>query len=124
MNVPRTILALTGVIVIAIGVPFLLAPVAMMQTIDIAVASPLGLGDIRAIYGGMQIGAGVLLLLASRRAELVRPGLIAAAILFAGMFGGRVFAMLLDGAPPAFGWLLAFAELSGLVITFAMSRRA
>jgi hypothetical protein len=123
MNYPRAVLTLSGIIVLAIGVAFLLAPTAMMQSVDIAIATPLARGDVRAIYGGMEIAVGALLLLASRRDDRVRPGLFAAAVLFTGMAAGRLLGVLLDGTPPPFGWFLLLLELSGAVISFAMARR-
>ncbi|MDX2169192.1 MAG: DUF4345 domain-containing protein [Deltaproteobacteria bacterium] len=124
MTLPRAVLILSGTVVLAIGVAFLLAPAAMMQSVDIAVATPLARGDVRAIYGGMEVAVGLLLLLASQRADRVRPGLFAAAVLFTGMVSGRLLGVLLDGAPPPFGWFLAGIELSGAVVCFAMARRA
>ena len=123
MILPRAALILAGLIFLALGVAFLLAPAAMMASVDVALTTPLASGDVRAVYGGMQVASGVLLLLAARRADWVRPGLLAAAVLFAGLFAGRVLGLLLDGPPSPFGWLLAVAELGGLLLAVAISRR-
>jgi hypothetical protein len=123
MNAPRVVLMLSGAILLAIGVAFLLAPVAMMQSVEIAIASPLARGDVRAVYGGMEVALGALLLLAGQRSDRVRPGLFAAGVLFTGMASGRLLGVLLDGAPPPFGWFLLLLEAGGAVINFAMARR-
>lgn len=124
MTLPRLVLALVAAIFAGLGLAFALAPATMMAAVDIAVPTPLAAGDVRAVYGGMQLAIGALLLAAAARAAWVRAGLLAATALFAGLLAGRLLGVALDGAPSAFGWLLAAAELAGLAISAACARRA
>jgi hypothetical protein len=57
----RTLLALSALPFAAIGLRFLLQPAAMAAHVDLTLASTTADHDMRAVYGGLQLGCAALL---------------------------------------------------------------
>jgi hypothetical protein len=110
----RLVLALSGLAFAAIGVPFLLAPAATAARVDVSLAGALADNDVRAVYGGLQVGCAAFLLWCAARSERVRLGLAAQLLLFGGLFAGRVASWLAVGLPPPLGLALHAGEALGL----------
>ncbi|MFP6630073.1 MAG: DUF4345 domain-containing protein [Myxococcota bacterium] len=111
-------LAFTG-----IGGAFLVAPSAMGRFVDVSLIGATADNDVRAVYGGLQIGLGVLLWTASRRDEWLRPGLYAQLILFSGLAAGRFVSWAVVGPPGTLGLALHGAELLAIVAGLLCLRR-
>jgi hypothetical protein len=93
----RLILALIGLTYAGFGFLFLFNPDVWGTTVKIAFTSPAGRTDFRAMYGGLEFGVGVFLLLCALRREFVRIGLFASACALIAMATARSTGMLLDG---------------------------
>ena len=61
--------------------------------------------DVRAVYGGLELGAGLFLALCARRPAWARPGLRAALLLYGPTGAGHLLGNLVDGVDP--GMLVA-----------------
>jgi len=119
----RTVLVLTAAPFAAIGVAFLAAPQTMAAHVDVTLGSPTADHDVRAVYGGLQLGCAALLAWGALVPAHVRTALVAQLVLYAALAGGRILAWTLVGAPGSFGLVLHGGELLGLVVgAFALHR--
>ena len=74
-------------------------PVSWLAQIDTQLVGGDGIFEMRAIYGGVGIGAGILLLIAVFKPELYRAALIFTVAYCGGHMVGRVAGFIYDGAP-------------------------
>lgn len=82
----------------ALGALFLTAPQRLADFVPLAATGPGGLTEIRALYGGLELAIGGLLITGARGPH-VRVALAANTFLAAGLALGRVAGLLLDGGP-------------------------
>ena len=94
----RIVLIVMGILWVLFGVLGLISPAVVVGGLGIELPTADAVTDVRAIYGGLQIGIGLYFFYCSRSAELIRPGLIALALIAAGFGVGRSFGILVDGA--------------------------
>lgn len=123
MKAARILLFFGALVFVCIGAVFLAAPVEWGRVVEIEVATPMARTDLRATYGGFDLGFGVFLAVCAFRREWHRPGLAAAAIALAGFGLARSFGMLMEGAASSLMLGLAVAELSGAAAAFLSYRR-
>jgi hypothetical protein len=85
--------------------------------------TPTGVTELRAMYGGLQTGIGLLCLGALMRRSLVRPALVMLAFLASGLFLARVTgAVVLDGGLSGYtvgGLLFEFVSSCGALALLA-----
>lgn len=112
MTLWRLILVLVALTYAGFGFLFLFNPDTWADTASIAFAAPAGRIDFRAMYGGLEFGLGVFLLLCALRREFVRIGLLAGACALVAMATARSTGLLLDGFD-AFQLLIALSEWIG-----------
>ncbi len=67
--------------------------------------------DIRATYGGLELGLGTFLLMCVSRPEWIRPGLVASACGVAGLGVGRLGGILLEGEGTPLMWMFLGIEV-------------
>jgi hypothetical protein len=97
MTLWRLFLVLVALAYMGFGFVFLFNPDAWGAIVSIAFTAPAGRTDFRAMYGGLEFGVGVFLLLCALRREFVRLGLFASACALVGMATARSTGLLLDG---------------------------
>jgi len=117
MKFSRIVLALSGLVFMGFGVAFLFWPSQMTLRVGIPLVTMTGTTDVRAIYGGLEIGFGVFLLVAAARRTWVIPGLLATLCTLAGMGLSRALGIALDGGPDSITSALLASEVSGAAIT-------
>lgn len=94
----RSTLILAGVILLLVGVPILLGPLAYQASMGVVLPNdPTLLSDLRAM-GGSLLGFG-LLLVVSARGPHARHAALAGAVLFLSYGSSRLLSMALDGLP-------------------------
>jgi hypothetical protein len=78
--------------------------------------------ELRAMYGGLQAGIGVLCLIALLRVRFVRPALLALAFLCAGLFTARLAGLAVDGSISGYtaGGLVFELLSSGLAVALLL----
>ena len=113
---PRAVLLALSAGFVAFGVAFLLAPAKLAAYADVSTTSRLGLIELRAFYGGIEIGLGVFLAVTAMRREWQIPGLLCALLSLLGVFGARIYAMTVEGWPGATVLVLLAIELAGIVL--------
>jgi Domain of unknown function (DUF4345) len=98
----RLFLGLSAVAWFPYGIYCLLDPTFLERTIGLVATTPTASTDVRAMYGGLQAGIGLLAGLALLHPTLVRPALITSAFLTAGLGSGRLLGVALDGGLSAY----------------------
>ncbi len=111
----RVLIGVVGAVTVLLGLCGLFRPEWVMTLVGYAVASDapqtLVRGEIRAVYGGLMIAAGVVTLLAAPAPRANQGRLLLLALLWLGAAGGRLFGVFVDGNPGIFGWLFVVSEL-------------
>lgn len=119
----RLFLLLCGAAFIFIGVNTFHDPLAAMAPVELNINSVSALNELRANYGGLQIGMGLLLLAGFRVPALTRPVLLAQALLVGGLALGRIVSIALDGMPSAFVQSLLLLETAISVVSLLLFLR-
>ncbi|AHG89119.1 Protein of unknown function DUF4345 [Gemmatirosa kalamazoonensis] len=115
MRFPVLALTLGALGFLAFGVTVLAAP-GLLAVIDVTAATATARSDVRAVYGGMELGVGVFLVLCARRAEWRRAGLAAQALAMGGVVTGRVVSLAVDGVPRPIALGFWAVELAGALL--------
>ena len=124
MTFPRVVLVLSALAFAGFGVAFLVAPVPMAGTIGILLPEPSARIDLRATYGGFEIGLAIFLLWCLGAPDRLRAGLLASALCIGGFGVTRLVALAFDGpVRPSIHVALAL-ELTGLVLSVLAWRAA
>jgi Domain of unknown function (DUF4345) len=117
ISVPWLVLLLAGIGFIGFGVAYALWPVRMAALTDLALPTPTARADFTATYGGFQLGFGVFLLVCTRDAGWLEPGLWAATAAVAGFASVRGLAILSSrGRVRRSIWFGLVLELVGVVL--------
>lgn len=95
MRAAKIYLVLMGVSTFLFGVGYLFAPVKMLEPMGFAALQASALTDIRATYGGLQIGCGLFLLYCLAPARL-RMGLAFSVLSIAAVAGSRLIGLAID----------------------------
>ena len=110
----RIVLGLSSLTFAGLGVSFLLDPVGMAAVVELEPTSALAVSDVRAVYGGLEIGLAWALGATLRSASTLRGGVILHNIVWGGLAGGRSLAFALGEGPDSFAWMLLGSEMVGL----------
>lgn len=109
---PRTVLALAALGFLALGLWFLISPEAVNVT-GVAVDSPAARTEVRATYGGLELGLGLFFGWCLLDPARTRAGLVATALTVGGFGAGRTLGLVVDRPPePIFLTLLAVESLT------------
>ena len=93
----------------------LASPQRLAQMVEFA-PSPVGLMEVRAVYGGVFLGVGVFFALCACRESWFRPGLVAQICVMGGVVAVRSVSLALDGAPSVLLVMLFALETAVLVL--------
>lgn len=93
----RSLLAVQALLLSGFGVAYFIRPQEMANLSGMLLMEPAAITDVRAYYGGLQLGLGVWLGLALLRIDLVRPALSLMVLLYASLFFARLGGLWLDG---------------------------
>jgi hypothetical protein len=109
----RLVLWLSALAFAGIGAAFLVAPEAMAGRVGVSLAGATAANDVRAVYGGLQLGVAAFLARCARRPDALETGLTVQLFTFGGLAAARFASLLLDGDPGALGLALHAAEIVG-----------
>lgn len=126
MTFVRAVLMLTGATYASLGVSFFLWPEVMTSFVGIVLSEPSARTDIRAVYGGGEIGLGVFLFICARRADYESAGLLLGILGLGGLAFFRSVSLILDGPQPAITYGLLASEILGFalnVFAYRLHRR-
>lgn len=112
-----------GALTLATGLLYFLAPATMAAPLGLDGFSPSGGVDLRASYGGIQLGLGLFLLWSATDASRWRSALVALALTLASVAGTRALGMLLEGVTPVVHVQATVLESLLFLATLAVLRR-
>ncbi|WP_068860057.1 DUF4345 domain-containing protein [Perlucidibaca aquatica] len=95
-------LLLCGLSFLLIGANTFYDPLAAMAPVELNINTVSALNELRANYGGLQIGMGLFLLAGLCCKTYLRPALLAQALIVGGLVTGRLISVAIDGQPNAF----------------------
>ena len=122
MSFGRIIVILNGAVALISGIACAVAPQALVDPAGLS-ATPAGLTEIRAFYGGTLIGLGCFLIWCARETALTRAALLLMAVSVGSIGVLRVAGMLIDGAPTAYHAMNLAIEVTTVSLAlFAISR--
>ena len=114
---PRAIVGVVGAVTVVLGLGGLLYPVEVMRLVGYGYQSPPNpagtLGEVRAVYGGMLVVAGLFTLLSFADPRANQGRLLLLGLLWVGTGAGRLFGFFVDGNPGVIGWLSLLLEFGG-----------
>lgn len=115
MSFERGVVIFLGLFVGAAGIASIVAPASVAQQAGWS-AERAGLTEIRAFYGGVQIGLGVFLLWCSRRRERLLAGLLASGLAVGAIGAGRAIGLIVDRALTPYHLLNLGIEIATVVL--------
>lgn len=117
-----SIVSINAAVFLLYGIGFVFFPenLAVFVT-DSVPGSSSALIDLRATYGGMSIGLGILLGLLASNPAWIRAGLLGVLMIMLGMASARLYGMAVDGAPNKIMFTYLIAEFAmALVVLWAL----
>lgn len=93
----RLFLAVQALILAGFGLAYLIKPHELANFSGMLLMAPAAITDVRAYYGGLQLGLAAYLLLALARLDLLRPALSLLVLLYAALALTRMAGLWLDG---------------------------
>jgi len=111
----RIYVAASALIYGGIGVACLVAPEALLAPVHVRPDDAVGVVELRAMYGGLEVGMAVFLLWCLRTGQ-TRPGVVAAWASIGALGLVRGVAWVMAGAPPSLHPWLLLAEGTALVL--------
>ncbi len=92
----RVVLVLTGLIYLAFGIFFLVDPEQAATIVCYWLGGPTAFTEVRAFYGGLEIGLAAFLVVCAAVRRFVPAGLLATLLLCGGTAAGRLVGMVVD----------------------------
>ena len=115
---------IVALVFLGYGMGFVLVPAPLLQTVvgEVPVASSAWI-DMRATYGGLSLGVGVLLWLLAQNQETLRAGVVGVVLLMVGMASGRMVGIVVDGSPNGYMVVYLLLEIITAVLGLWAWRR-
>lgn len=95
-NLPRIVLWVAAAALLGFGVAFLFAPLATLALTGVVIQGGEAAVEIRAFYGGLEIGLGLAVLWCALRRRRWKDGLGLTALVFGGAGLARLFGMAVE----------------------------
>ena len=122
MHLAALSLSLAAVAFAGAGLAFLGAP-GLLVLVDLAPVTATARSDVRAVFGGLELGVGAWLAVCARRPAWHPPALVAQALTFGGLAAARLLSLVLDGLPRAVTFALWAPELGGAALALLALRQ-
>ncbi len=118
MSLARILLWGIGLMSVVFGMAYLVSPVSMLELTGGSAPTPAAATDVRATYGGLQLGLGAFFLWSVLASERLPSALLALSLVGVAMGGCRLLGVLIDGgAGPTL--LIGPIHISALVFELA-----
>lgn len=122
-KITQGFLLICGLSFLLIGANTFHDPLAAMAPVELNINTVSALNELRATYGGLQIGMGLYLLAGIACKSMTRPALLAQALIVGGLASGRLISIALDGLPNAFVQGLVVLESVTALLSLALFLR-
>ena len=93
----RILLAVQAIAFVGLGLAYFTRPEQMANLSGMFLMAPAAITDVRAWYGGLQLGLAAYLLMAMSRVDLARAALTLMVLLFSALALARIGGLWLDG---------------------------
>lgn len=124
MRFATNVLRVTAVLFVAFGICFIAAPASFANALTGSEPwTPSALIDMRATYGGMGLGIGLLFWYLARQRETVIVGLVGVMLVLGAIALSRVIGMIADGSPNVFMQAMLGAEILFVALSAAALKR-
>lgn len=120
---PKNVLLVCAALFGFFGLWGLLSPVGMASMIGVKPTAPDGLNDLRAMYGGLELGLAAVLLWHAQTEDRVSDGLLIAALTIGGLGAARGLSLFLNEAP-VLSIALTLLELGTGIVCYWLSQRS
>lgn len=125
MRIDSLALALGGICFLGFGAVMLVSPHVAWASLGLELPPGVPTTEIRAFYGGLELGLGALLLAAMHKVQYLRAGLVLGCVAYGSIAGARAIGILVDGSGSTFMWVAAAIEISlALLFLVALKRNA
>lgn len=122
MRFARLSLILAALGMVGFGLPLLIRP-SLLGVVGVALTRPAAATEIRAFYGGLELGLAAFFFAASRRDGWLRPALFAQAAGLGAIVAARLLGVLIDGSAEPMIFLFATIEGTGALLGIVALRR-
>ncbi len=116
MRIARLVLLVFGLMFLGFGLAFAAAPWSMAKLIGLQATSPQAVTELRAFYGGLEIGLGAFMIACAATRRWMRAGLQSLLVVCAGIAAGRVFGLAIDNSASTLMWAALATEVAGAVL--------
>ena len=123
MKLARSLVFASALIFVVVGAGFLLIPRQLGGVLELSLPTAMARTDVRATYGGLELGFGIFLILCVVRREWIRPGLWALALTVGGFAIGRVVGFVAEGTINNFMLFFLVLELAVALLALFLLRR-
>ena len=111
----------TAAIFLVYGLLFFVVPLEAFQfVVDGTVTSSSAITDLRATYGGMSVGVGIILTMLGMNQQTLKMGLIAVLVLMLGMAFGRLVGIILDGDTNNYMYIYLALEIAASCVSLVL----
>jgi len=120
VNFPVGALWLSALVFLVTGLAFTVAPESMFAAVGLDVPSGAPLTELRAVYGGLEVGVGIFLALCARRGGVaVELGLVLSFLMLGSLATYRGIGMGIDSPQAPLMSVLLVLEAAGAVLAVA-----
>ena len=121
----RILLAVQALVLAGLGIAYFVRPEEMTNLSGMLLMAPAAITDVRAYYGGLQIGLATYLLLAMSRVDLTRAALTLLVLLYSAMALARIGGLWLDsGLQQTFNLTALLLEVVSVGLCFVALRQS
>ena len=122
MRLVRLYLALSGLFLAGYGIYCLIDPGLLGRLTGLVIATPAAMTEIRAMYGGLELGLGLFFLISAVLPQTTRQGLFCMLLCLGGLGLSRGAGLLFDGAGDGYNIGALIYELGSAVLALAALR--
>jgi hypothetical protein len=123
MTATKIYLVLSTLLWLPYGIYCLIVPEYLNEAAGIIAATPTGVTEIRAMYGGLQASIGIMCAAALVRTEMARSAMLAVAFLVSGLFLARSAGFFIDSSASEYtNGVLVFEGAYALITIFLLRR--
>lgn len=115
-RLPQILVILSAIAFGGLGIVFLTDPARLAGTVELG-TSPFQTIELRAMYGGLELGVALFLLWCAAAPKRVELGLWFSLFAFAGLGLGRLAGILLSGVAGGPHWMLVTIEAAAVLLS-------
>jgi len=122
-SVAKIGLLIAALVFIVIGAGFVVFPAQLAALTDIVLPTAMARTDLRATYGGFNVGIGLFIGCCALRPAWLRPGVLGVALAAVGYGGGRLLGMVVEGTASPLMLFFLVLEIVIASVAFHVFRR-